>query len=81
MGSAIETENWQPGKVLNKTTTSHTYPTVNNYWTPLQTNKNKDEEEHEEQNHMINSTQMKINDKESNKWTRRLAKQKEQQQE
>ena len=81
MGWAIETENWQPGKVLDKITTSLTYPAVNNYWTPLQKNENKEEEEQEEQNHMINSTQMKINDKESNKWTRRLAKQKEQQQE
>jgi hypothetical protein len=77
VGSAIETENWQPGKVLNKITTSLTYPAVDNYWTPLQTHKNKEEEEQEEQIHMINSTKMKTNDK-SNKWTRRLTEQKEQ---
>jgi hypothetical protein len=78
MGWAIETENWQPGKVLDKITMSLIYPAVNYYWTSLQTNKNKEEEEQEEQNHMINSTQVKTNNKESNKWTRRLAKQKEQ---
>ncbi len=36
MGFSIEAEAWQPGKVIsNKLNTIITYPTVTNYWTPL----------------------------------------------
>jgi hypothetical protein len=44
MGSTIETETWQPGKVIpNKLNTNITYLAVANYWTPLYKN-NKEEE-------------------------------------
>jgi hypothetical protein len=44
----IETEFWQPGRVINKIKT-HTHLEVKNYWTPL------DEEEDEEEEHQLDS--------------------------
>jgi len=56
--------------VLDKIKTNHTYPEVTNYWTPLEiTNEEEDDEE-------INYTTQKEPDiqeqKQGNKWTRRL---------
>ena len=45
MGSLIETEFWQPGKVISKIK-NQTHLEVKNYWTPL--DKEEDEEEIEE---------------------------------
>ncbi len=46
MGSQVETEMWQPGKVLlNKKNTPHQNAT--NYWTPLQLDEDENEEEEE----------------------------------
>jgi hypothetical protein len=56
MGSTIETETWQPGKVIpNKLNTNITYLTVTNYWTPLYKN-NKEEETKENEIHIMQTT-------------------------
>jgi hypothetical protein len=66
----METETRQPGKVLDKIKTNHTYPEVTNYWTPLDIINEEDEEE-------INSTSQKAPEiqeqQQGNKWTRQLA--------
>ena len=41
----IETETWQPGKVLTtKINTNHTYLNNMNYWAPLEDNNEENEE-------------------------------------
>ena len=68
MGFTIETGTWQPGKVLDKIKTNHTYPEVMNYWTPLDIINKEDDDE------INNTTQMKPEiheQKQGNKWTRR----------
>jgi hypothetical protein len=73
VGSAIETEVWQPGKVLNKNT-NHTYPDVMNYWAPLETIKEEDDTEPEHINSITTFNKIKTKltqDKLVNKWTRR----------
>jgi hypothetical protein len=51
MGSQIEAEMWQPGKViLNKIESNHTYLAATNYWTPLQSNDNETDDETREAN-------------------------------
>ena len=58
---------WQPGKVLlNKINNAHL--TATNYWTPLQSDETKADEETEEVNNTYNKQIPK-----SNKWERRLA--------
>ena len=48
MGSQVESEVWQPGKVtLDKITTNHTYLAATNYWTPLQSNDSEEDEKEE----------------------------------
>jgi hypothetical protein len=68
MGPKIETETWQPGKVLtNKIDTNHTYLESMNYLAPLDDN-NKEQEEEE-----INNTKQqpaKLMTPKSNKWRR-----------
>ncbi len=70
----IETEKWQPGKVLDKIKINHTYPEATNYWTPaLDTINEEDEEE-------INNTSQKapeIQNQQGYKWMRRLSIQRE----
>ena len=67
MGSQVETEVWQPGKMLsNKITTDNAYLTATNYWTPLKTGENEEDEETEEANKIDNNQIPK-----SNKWERR----------
>jgi hypothetical protein len=39
---------WKPGKVLDKINNNHTCPEVTNYWTPLDTIEEEDEENKEE---------------------------------
>ncbi len=68
MGSLIDDENWQPGKILDKVKTSDTYPEDNKYWTPLQQEENKDEEKSEEQ---INTTDTIKTTPKGNKWMQR----------
>jgi hypothetical protein len=52
MGSTIVTETWQPGKVLDKIESNYnTYLKTMNYWVPLDTIDEKEEEGEE-----INST-------------------------
>ncbi len=76
MGSAIETETWQPGKVLDKIKANHTYPDVTNYWAPLYTIQEDDNTGEEEQINSINTpSKKKIQEtleRAGNKWTRRL---------
>ncbi len=43
VGSLIDNENWQPGKILEKIKISDTYSEDNNYWTSLQQEENEDE--------------------------------------
>ena len=65
----METEIWQPGKVLNKIKANNTYPEVRNYKAPLTTI-----EEEEEAEETINNTTQKApttQKKQGNKWTRR----------
>jgi hypothetical protein len=69
VGSSVETEMWQPGKVLsNKITTDNAYLVATNNWTPLQSNETEEDEETEEANNIVNKQIPK-----SNKWERRLA--------
>ncbi len=80
MGSAIETETWQPGKVLYKIDTNHTYPDVMNYWAPLETIEEEDDTEPEHINSITTFNEMKTKvtpEKVGNKWTRRTEKRKE----
>jgi len=66
-GSQVETEVWQPGKVLlNKINNAHL--TATNYWTPLQSDKTEADDKTEEANNINNKPIPK-----SNKWERRLA--------
>ncbi len=67
MGSQVETEVWQPGKVLlNKINNAHLNAT--NYWAPLQSDETEADDEKEEANNIDNKQIPK-----SNKWERRLA--------
>ena len=79
-GSTIAAETWQPGKVnLNKLTTINTYPAVTNYWAPLN-NKEKEEETKKEEIVMLQqSTKPPDQRANTNKWTRRIGQQWEQQ--
>ena len=66
----IESETWQPGKVIsNKIKTNHTYLATVNYWAPLH-----DEKEESEQPKQINiiETKQSIANTKGNKWTRRV---------
>ena len=74
MGSLIENENWQPGKVLDKIKMNNTYLEVNNYWTPLQQEEDEEEEEPETQ---INMTHIIKTTPQGNKWTRQATRRKE----
>ena len=50
MGSQVESEVWQPGKViLDKITANHAYLAATNYWTPLQSNEIEEDEKEEEE--------------------------------
>ncbi len=63
-------EMWQPGKVLDKLSNNHTYLEVKNYWTPLDTIEEEEENKEEVNNTMQNATATtRIY---GNKWTRRL---------
>ena len=65
----IDTEMWQPGKVIskNKLTTNHTYLTTTNYGAPLK----DDTEEKNDDTKQINytTTEQSIAHTKSNKWT------------
>jgi hypothetical protein len=75
MGSSIESETWQPRKVIsNKLNTNITYPAATNYWTPLYENDNK-EEPKEEEILMIQQSIKAEQQPKSNKWTRRIEQQ------
>jgi hypothetical protein len=56
VGSAIETEMWHLGKVLNKIKVQQTYPVVTNYWAPLETIKEEDDTEEEKINNTVENT-------------------------
>jgi hypothetical protein len=75
---------WQPGKVLDKINTNHTYPDATNYWAPLDTIQEDDDTGKEEHINSISTGREKIQqtlERAGNKWTRRLEAQKEKQQE
>ncbi len=60
MGSSIESETWQPGKVkTSKLNMNISYPAVMNYWTPLYENNKEEELEQEEINILQQSTKTK----------------------
>ena len=75
MGSSVEAETWQPGKVVsNKLNTIITYPAAMNYWTPLYEHKDKLMTMEEE----INMTRITHTPKPTtNKWTRRISRRQE----
>ncbi len=67
MGSQLETETWQLGKVQpNKINKSLTYPTHTNYWAPL-LDKIKETEEEHEMNAVISKQPQP--EAKTNKWT------------
>ena len=80
MGSTIEAEKWQPEKVsLNKmNNTINTYLAATNYWIPLY-NSNKEDKAEDEEIHMLQQSIKTDQRPKSNKWTRRIERQKEQQ--
>jgi hypothetical protein len=57
-GSLIETEFWQPGKVIDNIE-NHTHLEFKNYWTPLEEEEDKAEKE-EASSHSIHKTEIKI---------------------
>ena len=71
MGSAIETEMWHLGKVLNKIKVQQTYPVITNYWAPLETIEEEGNTEEEKINNTVENTP-KAQTISGNKWTRRL---------
>jgi hypothetical protein len=73
-GSAIETETWQPGKVLDKINTTHIYLDNINYWAPPDTIEEEDNTEEESINNTNTSKERKTQEtikRTGNKWTRR----------
>jgi hypothetical protein len=71
VGSSIESETWQPGKVIaNKLNTNITYPAATNYWTPLY--KNDDKEEPKEEIQKLQQSTKAEQQPKSNKWTQRI---------
>ncbi len=71
---------WQPGKVLDKINTNHTYPDVMNYRAPLETNKEEDDTGSEHINSIITFDETKTKEtleKVGNRWTRKAEKRKE----
>jgi hypothetical protein len=73
VGSAIETETWQPRKVLDKINTNHTFPNATNYSASLDTIQEDDNTGHEEHiNSISTSGEKKIQEtleRAGNKWT------------
>ena len=65
MGSLIETEVWQPGRVIDKIK-NQTHPVIKNYWTPLYEEEDKadDIDDEEERQHEMN---VKVTTKKKNK--------------
>ncbi len=74
-GSKVESETWQPGVIQNNINEPHTYLDATNYWTPL----NDDNDKHEEDEEKVNTSDSKtaISKPKSNKWMRRLARRRE----
>ncbi len=71
-GSQVESEVWQPGKViLDKITTNHAYLAATNYWTPLQSNETEEDEKEEDEANITYKIPIKEIPK-PNKWERRL---------
>jgi hypothetical protein len=66
---------WQPGVIQNKINEHHTYLDLTNYWTPLNDNNDKNEEDEEKINTLDSKTA--ISKPKSNKWRRRLARRRE----
>ncbi len=58
MGSLIETEFWQPERVIDKIK-NHTHLEFKNYWTPLEEEEDKTEKE-EDRPHSIHKIETKI---------------------
>ncbi len=84
MGSAIEAETWQLGKVLDKINTNHIYLDNMNYWAPLDTIEEKDDTEEESINNTSTWEEKKTQEtikRTGNKRTRRSEGRKEKQRE
>jgi len=62
VGSLIETEVWQPGRVIDKIK-NQTHPVIKNYWTPLYEEEDKADDEEERQHEM----NVKVTTKKKNK--------------
>jgi hypothetical protein len=74
-GSLVETETWQPGKVVsNKLNTINTYPAVTNYWTPLN---DIDDDEPTTTKEELNVIKSQTPTPTLNKWKRRIVRRQE----
>jgi hypothetical protein len=73
--SKVESETWQPGVIHNKINEHHTYLDATNYWTPLNNDNDKNEEDEEKLNTLDSKTA--ITKPTSNKRMRRLARKRE----
>jgi hypothetical protein len=76
VGLTIETETWQPGKVMtNKINTDHTFPDSTNYWAPLEDN---NKEKQDKEINIIKQANTEQNPK-PNKWKQRIERRQEKQ--
>jgi hypothetical protein len=71
----VESDTWQLGVIQNKINEHHTYLDATNYWTPVNNDNNKNEEDEEKVNTLDSKTA--ITKPKSNKWMRRLARRRE----